>query len=109
MFSSRTSPLLNLPEEIIALILSYIPRQDRLLCCIVCKRFLNILFGLNNGVFELFTSQINSIKCINNLEKVLHLEEISEIITHFVVTYPYESITEGIQEMISSEVKGTWF
>ena len=92
-----------LPEELISEILSYVPREDRLWSCMVCKRFLKILFGLNNGVFELFTAQTNA---LIQFDQMLDHPEVSEIITHFVVAYPYESIPNCIQEIISSEVKG---
>ena len=93
----------SLPEELISEILSYVPREDKLWSCMVCKRFLKKLFGLNNGVFELFTAQTNA---LIQFEQMLHRPEVSEIITHFVVVYPYESIPNCIQEIISSEVKG---
>ena len=60
MALSNYFPLLELPEELICAILSYLPREDRLWSCIVCKKFLKILFGLNNGIFELFMIQMKS-------------------------------------------------
>ena len=103
MVISSSSLFSTLPEELISEILSYVPREDKLWICMVCKRFLKILFGLNNGVFELFTAQTNA---LFQFEQMLDHPEVSAIITHFVVVYPYESIPNCIQEIISSEVKG---
>ena len=96
-------PLLELPDEIISEILSHLPRQDRLWCCMVCKRFLKLLFDLNNGIFELYVNQTNF---ENSLKQMLNCEEISGLITHFVVTYPYESIADVLQKVSNFEVKG---
>ena len=103
MVLSNAFPLMELPEELISEILSYLPREDRLWSCIVCKRFLKILFGFNNGVFELFMSQT---KLEKHLKQILECKDISGIITHFIVTYPYESVTDCIEKITSSEVKG---
>ena len=103
MVLSKALSFSSLPEELICEILSYVPREDKIWSCMVCKRFLKISFGLSNGVFELFTAQTNS---FIQFEQMLHHPEFSEIITHFVVAYPYESIPDCIQEIISSEVKG---
>ena len=56
-----------------------------------------------DGVFELFMTQMKS---ENLLNAILECEEISGIITHLIVTYPYESVTDCIEKITSSEIKG---
>ena len=97
--------VLNLPDELICEILSRIPKEDRLMCCLVCKKFLDLLFSLTHGVFELNLKNLNSVK---NLPMIMELKEISSLITHLIVTHPHESLYSSLQKIISPREKGIY-
>jgi hypothetical protein len=98
-----TFPILKLPDELICEILSHIPTEDMFLCCLICKKFLDVLLGLSHGVFELNLKNTTSIK---HLPKVLDCKQISSIITHLIVTHPHDSAYSSVRKIISSTEKG---
>ena len=97
------SPILKLPDELIYEILSHIPTEDMLMCSLICKKFLDVLLGLSHGVFEL---NLKNTTLVNYLPKVLDCKEISSIITHLIVTHPYDSTDSSVRKIISSREKG---
>ena len=102
MGNNKVFPILKLPDELICEILSYLPKQDMLLNCLVCKKFFGLLYGLCHGVFEF---NIKDANFANILRSILECQEISGFITHFIVTHPHDSTDTCVKKITSPTEK----
>ena len=96
-------PMLSLPDELLCKILSHIPQHNMLWCCLVCKKFLCLLFDLNRGVFEFNISDRNTV------QSVLDCKEISSIITHLIIAHPHDSVDSCVKKIESPGDKGIFY
>ena len=106
MYPFTYSPILKLPDELICEILSYVPKEDRLWCCLVCQKFANLLFSLNCGVFDF---NIDDANCIPNLQSLLECGEIAGMITHLMVSHPADSTETCLKKSTTETTKGIFY
>ena len=106
MYPFIYSPILKLPDELICEILSCVPKEDRLWCCLVCHKFFYLLFSLNSGVFDFNISDANYVK---NLQSLFECGEIAGMITHLMVSHPADSTETCLKKSTTETTKGIFY
>ena len=96
--------ILELPDEIICEILSHLGCTDMFWFSFSCKRFLDLSFYLNKGLFDIDISDTRL--CGNNLENILTSSNVSSMVKHLFVAHPVDSTSTWVGRMNRSQENG---